>query len=69
MGTPELAAAIAHPAECNYKSLLHIMTPFLPTWAAQPENIADAVRWLASDQSKLSTAQTISVEQNSSPVG
>ena len=35
---------------------MNMMTPFLPTWVAEPEDIADAVCWLASDESKLVTA-------------
>ena len=48
------------------RSWPNMLTPFLPTWAAQPEDIADAVCWLASDESKLVTAQAISVDQGSS---
>jgi NAD(P)-dependent dehydrogenase (short-subunit alcohol dehydrogenase family) len=48
------------------QALLNVLTPFLPTWVAQPEDIADAVCWLASDESKLVTAQAISIDQGSS---
>ena len=47
--------------------LMNMLTPFLPSWVAQPEDIADAVCWLASDDSKLVTAQAISVDQGSYP--
>jgi NAD(P)-dependent dehydrogenase (short-subunit alcohol dehydrogenase family) len=42
-----------------------MLTPFLPSWVARPEDIADAVCWLASDESRLVTAQAISVDQGS----
>ena len=40
-----------------------MITPFLPTWAAEPEDIADAVCWLASEESKSVTAGPISIDQ------
>jgi NAD(P)-dependent dehydrogenase (short-subunit alcohol dehydrogenase family) len=43
----------------------NMLTPFLPSWVAQPEDFADARCWLASDESKLVTAQAISVDQGS----
>ena len=27
-----------------------MLTPFLPTWVAEPEDIADTVCWLAGDE-------------------
>jgi NAD(P)-dependent dehydrogenase (short-subunit alcohol dehydrogenase family) len=36
--------------------------PLLPEGIAQPEDIADAVAWLASDESKFVTASTVSVD-------
>jgi SDR family mycofactocin-dependent oxidoreductase len=66
MGSPEMVEAIAKAAEIvGNNSLLNVLTPFLPTWVAQPEDIADAVCWLASDESKMVTAQAISVDQGS----
>ena len=66
MGSPEMVEAIAKAAEADGNhALLNVLTPFLPTWVAQPEDIADAVCWLASDESKLVTAQAISVDQGS----
>jgi NAD(P)-dependent dehydrogenase (short-subunit alcohol dehydrogenase family) len=44
---------------------MNMLTPFLPSWVAQPEDIAAAVCWLACDDSKLVTAQEISVDQGS----
>jgi Enoyl-(Acyl carrier protein) reductase len=38
-------------------------TPFLPNWFAEPEEIADAVCWLASDESRNVTAAQITVDQ------
>ena len=66
MGSPEMVEAIARAAEIvGNNALLNVLTPFLPTWVAQPEDIADAVCWLASDESKMVTAQAISVDQGS----
>ncbi len=66
MGSEEMVAAIANAAE-SYGShiLMNMLTPFLPSWVAQPEDIAATVCWLASDDSKLITAQEISVDQGS----
>jgi NAD(P)-dependent dehydrogenase (short-subunit alcohol dehydrogenase family) len=67
MGSPQMVEAITAAAESHgNNALLNVLTPFLPTWVAQPEDIADAVCWLASDESKLVTAQAISVDQGSS---
>jgi SDR family mycofactocin-dependent oxidoreductase len=66
MGSPEMVEALAKAAEADGNhALLNVLTPFLPTWVAQPEDIADAVSWLASDESKMVTAQAISVDQGS----
>ena len=45
--------------------LANMLTPFLPDWVAEPEDIADAVCWLASDESQTVTAAAISVDQGS----
>jgi NAD(P)-dependent dehydrogenase (short-subunit alcohol dehydrogenase family) len=67
MGTTEMVEAISRAADSDgLHALLNVMTPFLPTWVAQPEDIADAVCWLACDESKLMTAQAISIDQGSS---
>jgi SDR family mycofactocin-dependent oxidoreductase len=67
MGSPQMVEAIATAAEADGNhALLNVLTPFLPTWIAQPEDIADTVCWLASDESKMVTAQAISVDQGSS---
>jgi NAD(P)-dependent dehydrogenase (short-subunit alcohol dehydrogenase family) len=66
MGSEEMVAAISKAAKADGNHvLMNMLTPFLPSWVAQPEDIADAVRWLAGDESKLVTAQEISVDQGS----
>jgi NAD(P)-dependent dehydrogenase (short-subunit alcohol dehydrogenase family) len=67
MGSEQMVAALAKAAESyGNQTLMNMLTPFLPSWVAQPEDIAAAVCWLASDDSKLVTAQEISVDQGSS---
>jgi NAD(P)-dependent dehydrogenase (short-subunit alcohol dehydrogenase family) len=56
--------AIAKVTEAK-PQLANMLTPFLPSWVAQPEDIADAVCWLASDESRNVTAAQISVDQGS----
>ena len=66
MGSEGMAAAIAKAAESHgNQTLNNMLTPFLPSWVAQPEDIAATVAWLASDDSKLVTAQEIAVDQGS----
>jgi NAD(P)-dependent dehydrogenase (short-subunit alcohol dehydrogenase family) len=66
MGSAEMVEAIGKAADADgNQTLMNMLTPFLPSWVAQPEDIADAVCWLASDESKLVTAQAISVDQGS----
>ncbi|MGD9618544.1 MAG: mycofactocin-coupled SDR family oxidoreductase [Mycolicibacterium sp.] len=64
MGTGDMVAALGKAMETN-PQLSNMMTPFLPTWVVEPEDIADAVCWLASDESKYVTASTISIDQGS----
>lgn len=64
MGSSDMAAAIGKTMETN-PQLQHMMTPFLPTWVLEPEDIADTVCWLASDEAKCITASAISVDQGS----
>jgi SDR family mycofactocin-dependent oxidoreductase len=64
MGTGEMAAEVGKTMETN-PQLAHMLTPFLPTWVAEPEDIADAVCWLASDESRNVTAAQIPVDQGS----
>jgi NAD(P)-dependent dehydrogenase (short-subunit alcohol dehydrogenase family) len=46
-------------AQCQ---LLFADKPLLPEGIAQPDDIADAVAWLASDESKFVTASEVSVD-------
>jgi SDR family mycofactocin-dependent oxidoreductase len=64
MGSGDMVAGITKAAETN-PQLSNMLTPFLPSWVAQPEDIADAVCWLASDESRNVTAAQISVDQGS----
>jgi NAD(P)-dependent dehydrogenase (short-subunit alcohol dehydrogenase family) len=64
MGSGDMIGSLGRAIE-TYPQLAQMITPFLPTWAAEPEDIADAVCWLASDESKMVTAQAISVDQGS----
>ena len=59
MGTGDMVAAIGRATETN-PQLANMLTPFLADWVAQPEDIADAVCRLASDESRLVTATRIS---------
>lgn len=62
MGSGDMIGAIGRTMESN-PQLAHMVTPFLPTWMAEPEDIADAVLWLATDESKLVTATAMSIDQ------
>jgi SDR family mycofactocin-dependent oxidoreductase len=64
MGSGDMVASVAKTME-SYPQLAHMLTPFLPDWAAEPEDIADAVCWLAGDESKFVTAEALSVDQGS----
>lgn len=64
MGSGDMVAAISRATE-NNPQLANTLTPFLPDWVSQPEDIADAVCWLASDESRLVTATGISVDHGS----
>ncbi len=64
MGTGDMVAAIGKAMETN-PQLSNMLTPFLPNWVAEPEDIADAVCWLASDESRNVTAAQIPVDQGS----
>jgi SDR family mycofactocin-dependent oxidoreductase len=46
----------------TYPYLQGMHKPLLPEGIAQPEDIADAVAWLASDESKFVTATAVSVD-------
>jgi SDR family mycofactocin-dependent oxidoreductase len=62
MGSGDMVAALMAAAETN-PTLMQMGTPFLPTWAAEPEDIANAVCWLASDEAKLITGTRLSIDQ------
>ncbi|BBX17666.1 SDR family mycofactocin-dependent oxidoreductase [Mycolicibacterium duvalii] len=64
MGTGDMVTALSKAMETN-PQLQNMMTPFLPTWIVEPEDIADTVCWLASDESKYVTASAISIDQGS----
>lgn len=64
MGSGEMVAAITSTAETN-PQLANMLTPFLPSWVAEPEDVADTVCWLASDESRNVTAAAIPVDQGS----
>ncbi|SPM31414.1 mycofactocin-coupled SDR family oxidoreductase [Mycobacterium terramassiliense] len=64
MGTGDMVAAVGKAVETN-PQLSNMLTPFLPDWAAEPEEIADTVCWLASDESRKITAARIPVDQGS----
>jgi SDR family mycofactocin-dependent oxidoreductase len=61
MGTGRMREALDGAAE-TYPYLRGMHKPLLPEGIAQPEDIADAVSWLASDESKFVTATTVSVD-------
>jgi NAD(P)-dependent dehydrogenase (short-subunit alcohol dehydrogenase family) len=64
MGSGDMIAAMGKVMETN-PQLQNMMTPFLPIWMAEPEDVADTVLFLASDDSKLITAAQIPVDQGS----
>jgi SDR family mycofactocin-dependent oxidoreductase len=61
MGTGRMRDALQAGAD-SYPYLEGLLKPLLPEGIAQPENIADAVSWLASDRSKFVTGTQISVD-------
>jgi NAD(P)-dependent dehydrogenase (short-subunit alcohol dehydrogenase family) len=65
MGSGDMVEAVARATATN-PQLSHVLTPFLPDWVAEPEEIADTVCWLASDESRKVTAAQIRVDQGSS---
>lgn len=62
MGSGDAIAAAVRATETN-PQLGNVLTPFLPSWVAEPEDIADAVCWLASDESRNVTAAAIPIDQ------
>lgn len=62
MGGGEMIAALFAAIETN-PTLNNMGTPFLPQWAAEPEDVSAAVCWLACDESRFVTATMLSVDQ------
>lgn len=61
MGTGRMREAIRSAGD-TYPYLRGLNRPLLPEGTAQPEDIADAVAWLASDQSRFVTGTQLSVD-------
>jgi SDR family mycofactocin-dependent oxidoreductase len=64
MGGGDMVGALAEFTKTS-PHLANTLTPFLPNWVAEPEDIADTVCWLASDESRNVTAAAIPVDQGS----
>jgi SDR family mycofactocin-dependent oxidoreductase len=64
MGTGDMVTAIARANE-TVPTMANVLTPFLPIWVSEPEDIADTVCWLASDESRNVTAAAVPVDQGS----
>jgi SDR family mycofactocin-dependent oxidoreductase len=61
MGTGRMREALQSAAD-DYPHLRGMHKNLLPEGIAQPEDLSDAVAWLASDQSRLVTATQVSVD-------
>lgn len=64
MGSGDMVGALTRAGETN-ELLARMNTPLLPEGIALPEDIADAVCWLASEESRFVTASSISVDLGS----
>ncbi|MGN2638236.1 mycofactocin-coupled SDR family oxidoreductase [Nocardia takedensis] len=64
MGSGDMVAALGRAAETN-PPLAQMITPFLPAWVAEAEDVAAAVSWLASAESRYITAAQISIDLGS----
>jgi len=64
MGTGDMVSALQRAYETN-PPLTAMVTPFLPDYLAQPEDVADAACWLAGDESRYVTAASIAVDLGS----
>uniref|UniRef100_A0A5Q5CEB9 Short-chain dehydrogenase/reductase SDR n=1 Tax=Mycobacterium sp. (strain JLS) TaxID=164757 RepID=A0A5Q5CEB9_MYCSJ len=60
MGTGDMVEGLMRADAAN-PGLMNMVTPFIQD-IAQPEDIADAVAWLASDESRFVTAAAIAVD-------
>ena len=63
MGTGDMLDGLVR-ADATNPGLVNMMTPFIPD-IAQPEDVAAAVAWLASDESRFVTAAAIAVDLGS----
>ena len=61
MGSGNMINAIAAAIETN-PQLNQMGTPFLPQWVVYPEDVAEAVCWLASDESRYVTAAALPID-------
>jgi SDR family mycofactocin-dependent oxidoreductase len=61
MGSGNMVDALTTAAETN-PVLNQMGTPFLPVWAAESEDIANTVAFLASDDSRFMTAEHLSID-------
>ncbi len=64
MGGGEMVANLGRTLESN-PPLAQMITPFLPAWIAEPEDVAATVAWLASDDARFVTAAAIAVDLGS----
>ncbi|WP_028660456.1 mycofactocin-coupled SDR family oxidoreductase [Nocardioides insulae] len=61
MGSGNMQGALAAAAETN-PSLMGMGTPFVPKWAAEPEELAGLVAYLVSDEASYITSEHISLD-------
>jgi SDR family mycofactocin-dependent oxidoreductase len=64
MGSGDMVEAVGR-ANNTIPTMANVLTPFLPNWVSEPEDIADTVCWLASDESRNVTAAAVPVDQGS----
>lgn len=61
MGSGDMITALTHATESN-PTLGAMGTPFLPSWASEAQDIANAVAFLASDDARMITAEHLSID-------
>jgi NAD(P)-dependent dehydrogenase (short-subunit alcohol dehydrogenase family) len=61
MGSGDMVAEIGRTME-SHPQLSNMLSGFLPEGICEPQDIADAVLWLASDESRFVTAAAIAVD-------
>lgn len=64
MGGGDMVAGLGRALETN-PPLAQMITPFLPAWIAEPEDVAATVCWLAGDDARFVTAAQIAVDLGS----